>query len=288
MLTSIARALRTRTIALLAGALLAGGLAGCADVITYSQDARAEGLKLYNQGLYTDAAGAFRNAVRQEPRDYQSQYWLGNSYARLGSDQKAITAYRTSLDAMKVTYEGQRDTEFRAKVIDALAQTIAKSDQRTTQLEHIEREAGSKPSAEQYVLLAKIYRYAGDHDMAIQRYNQAQLLAPTDFALLKDYGLYLESIGANEQALVPLRRANVVNPNDLQVADALRRNGVVPGPSLKDPNELARPLMPDGPIPDFDFRRKDARAARPAPVAGAAASSGGYPIPSATVQAPRD
>lgn len=294
MLTSISRALYTRSLALLAAALLLGGLAGCADVVTYSQDARAEGLKLYNQGQYTDAAGSFRNAVRQEPRDYQSQYWLGQSYAQMGSHGKAITAFRSGLDSMKVTYDGQRDTAFRAKILDALAQTIAGSTQRVTEIENVERATAANPSAEQYLLLAKIYRYAGDHDMAIEQYSQALTVTPRDFATLKDFGFYLEQIGATEQAVARLSRANAINPQDIEVADALRRHHVVPGPSLKNPDELARPRMPDGPLPDFDLHRKQRAASAQAapgnstPDRSTPDSSAGYPLPSATVQAPRD
>ncbi|HEX2973172.1 MAG TPA: hypothetical protein VHP11_12620, partial [Tepidisphaeraceae bacterium] len=46
--------------------------AGCADVITYARQSRREGLSLYKQEAYSDAAGAFRNAIRQDPRDYES------------------------------------------------------------------------------------------------------------------------------------------------------------------------------------------------------------------------
>src|SRR5215211_2055709 len=47
------------------------GLFGCADTVTFSKDAQTKGLSLYNEGQYADSAGAFRNAVRQRPNDYQ-------------------------------------------------------------------------------------------------------------------------------------------------------------------------------------------------------------------------
>ena len=52
-----------------------------------------------------------------------------------------------------------------------------------------------------------------------------------------------------------LRRAYAINPNDEQVAAALRRIGVVPGPSLKDRNALATPPVPLGPIPEVDWSK---------------------------------
>src|SRR6185295_12663575 len=71
------------------GALWITTLFGCADVITYSRDAQREGIKLYRQGDYADAAGAFRNALRQNPRDYQSYYYLGASYEAMTQYQQA-------------------------------------------------------------------------------------------------------------------------------------------------------------------------------------------------------
>ncbi|HMB94416.1 MAG TPA: tetratricopeptide repeat protein, partial [Tepidisphaeraceae bacterium] len=75
--------------------LLIGGLAGCADVVTYSYDAQHQGMKLYEQGDYANAAGAFRNSTRQMPTNYESQYYLGACYDQLGQYQQAIAAFKT-------------------------------------------------------------------------------------------------------------------------------------------------------------------------------------------------
>ena len=68
----------TARAALLSSVLIAGF--GCAEAITYSKDAHKEGMSLYEQGDYVDAAAAFSNAVRQNPRDYPSYFYLGASY----------------------------------------------------------------------------------------------------------------------------------------------------------------------------------------------------------------
>ena len=55
-------------------------LAGCAEVVASSKHSREQGQKLYAQGEYTEAAGALRLAVRDDPTDYRSWFWLGQSY----------------------------------------------------------------------------------------------------------------------------------------------------------------------------------------------------------------
>src|SRR5687767_7344729 len=84
------------TAVVLAG-LSVGGGAGCADVITYASDARRDGLKNMQEGNTVDAAGSFRNAVRQDPRDYKSYYYLGQCYDQMNSQHQAIQSYRSGL-----------------------------------------------------------------------------------------------------------------------------------------------------------------------------------------------
>ena len=69
---------------------------GCTDVLTYANKSRDEGVRLYSEHYYADAAGAFRNAVRQDPRDYRSQYYLGLCYDELKQHHQAFSSFRYS------------------------------------------------------------------------------------------------------------------------------------------------------------------------------------------------
>lgn len=289
MLTSTGRSLG-RFAAVVLGGIGISMLAGCGDTFSYTVTTKQEGMSFYQQGAYIDAAGAFQNVVRSEPRDYEARYYLASSHARMGNYQQAIQSYRATLDAMDLTFEGKRDHAFRATVVDGLAQAIAGSEQRHIELEQLETEARTKSSAELYMILAKSYRYAGDPDTALNRYSQAALLAPDNAQVLKEYGLFLEQVGQVETALTPLRRSNAIDPEDVEVANALRRHGIVPGPSLKEREELAKPLMPTGPIPDVDWKTIGRNGGRSADATDAppAAGQDGYPVPSPTVQPPRD
>jgi Tfp pilus assembly protein PilF len=230
-------------------------LAGCSDIITHGEDARAHGVELYNQHQYADAAGAFNNAVRQNPRDYKSFYYLGCSYQSMHQMQQAIEAYRTGLDVMHTTLMGKEDDEYRVKIINGLASAIAQSDVRDVETNSAEAMARQKADGFSYLLVARIYALRGDADTAIEAFDHATLLEPSNFYIHKEYGLWLQSIGQSQRAQAPLRRAYAIKTDDEQVNQALRQIGVIPGPSLKEEKALARPLVPMGPIPPVDLSR---------------------------------
>jgi tetratricopeptide (TPR) repeat protein len=239
----------------LGGIVYAG--AGCADSVTRSRDIRAQGISQYNAGAYGDAAGTFRQSIAQDPRDYRSHYYLAASYEAMGLPQQAIQSYKASLDVMLLSHAGREDAEFRNRVLDGLAGAVARSDDRHIEMDAIERQARSSPSAEGYFLLAKAYRFAGDHDSALDAYNRARLLESRNFYILKEHALYLEQLGQTDRAVPMLRQAYVMNPNDHQVDLALRRHDIIPGPSLRDEQDLQPPLVPKGPVQVRGFRTEN-------------------------------
>lgn len=285
--------------AVVAAGLLLSALAGCStsNVVTFSQSDRKEGLKLYEQGRYTDAATHFRQQIRRNPGDYHAHYYIGACYDKTGQAQQAIHAYKSSLDTQNTTLEGREDKAFRANTIDGLATAIAKSDKSDVELNALEQKARDQQSGENYFALAKIYRYRGDADSAIDAYNRATLLAPKDFYVAKDHGLYLEQAGQRQLAEPTLKKAYALNSNDADVNAALRRIGVVPGPGLLDEKDLARPPVPKGPIPPVNEWRaqKSGRSQSGQTISSTPSPSvtpEPAPVPAATpgptVQAPRD
>ena len=287
--TSIGRKLcaAASRAAVTAALALAGAttVVGCADMVTYSRDAHREGMALYNQQQYGEAAGAFRNAARQNPRSYQAYYMLGNCYDQMGQHQLAVQSYRQALDVQGLTLEGKYDDQQKIKTIAGLANTIAKSDARDIETNTVVASARTKQSADDYLLLAKIYANRGDADSAVDAYEHASLLGPQQFYIAKDYGLYLERLGQNSRAETTLRRAYAMNEKDEQVTIALRRLGVVPGPSLKNERDLIAPPVPKGPIPPLKLTGGGSNQS------GAPTASPTPPPPPAqggTVSAPRD
>ena len=249
---------RKFTAAVLAVAGLSLGLTGCSDMLTYAQRNRDIGMDAYREADYPKAAGAFRSALRQDPRDYMSHYYLGLSSLQLKNYQQAVVAFRSCLETQNVTLAGQEDNATRIKAIDGLAQAIVKSDdsdQEVNRVEETARGAKGTLAAREFFLLGKVYRYRKLPDMALDYYNRATLDDPKNFDYAKEYALYCEQLQQTARAQEALRKAYTLDANDKEVADALRRLGVVPGLSLKEKDDLAKPLIPKGPIPELDMAK---------------------------------
>lgn len=236
---------------LVVAVVAAAGLTGCADMVTYSQDSRREGIELYNRQAYADSAGAFRNAVRQNPRDYRSYYYLGAAHEQMGQFQQAIASYKTSYQVINTTMEGKQDPEFRVRALNGLASAIARSDTRDIELNAVENRVRTRSEPDDHYLLGKIYALRGDADNAIESFTKAVTFQPENFHFAKEAGLYLDSIGQTNRAIPFLRRAYSLNVDDAQVSAALRKHNVIPGPGLNDESQLARPIVPKGPLPEL-------------------------------------
>lgn len=248
-------------------ALLSLGLAGCGggvnpEMLTYNHRAyRDQGIQKFNGGDYVNASSAFKEALREEPGDYTSRYYLGQCYDKMGHPQQAIEEYRTTLNGMTHSLEGKGDMQTRGKVLDALAQAIAHEPDKTGDMALVERQPRTPENA---VLLARICRYSGDADTALVHYQEARQIDPTNPAIAKEYGLYLEQLGQTKRADAELRHAYAMNTRDEEVAAALRRLGVVPGPSLKTEDQLEKPFVPLGPLPEVDLSSSN-KSSGPAP-----------------------
>jgi Tfp pilus assembly protein PilF len=230
-------------------------VAGCSEAINYSADAQRQGIVLYNRGEYADAAGSFRNAVRRDPRDYKSYYYLGSSYEQLNQHQQALQAYKSSLEIATRTLAGRADDDFRVRTYNSLAGLIAKSDDQGAEATAAQQKAQASQKGEDYYLVAKINQFRGDPDSALDAFNRAAILDPQAFFIAKDYGLYLIQLNQADNAQRQLRRAYSLKSDDAQVNAALAQLGVVPGPGLKDESQLAKPAIPQGPLPEVNLAK---------------------------------
>jgi Tfp pilus assembly protein PilF len=208
------------------------------------------------------------------PNDYVDHYYLAKCYSAQGQWQQAIHSYYDAWEVMAIDNFGQLDTKLKYKVIDGLASAIASSDTRDSDTNAAEARARARQSADDYLLMAKIFVDRQDPDSAIDAYDRAAMIDPDNFYIAREYGLYLERLGQNDKAAIPLRRAYAIDNSDQQVSDALRRIGIVPGPSIKDEDALAKPLIPKGPIPEVDL--------------GKVMGLGGSATPASSTQSPQD
>jgi tetratricopeptide (TPR) repeat protein len=200
---------------------------GCTEVLTYANKSRDEGMRLYDQRYYADAAGAFRNAIRQDPRDYRSQYWLGLCYDELKQHHQAFSSFRTSLDVMTQLGPNFVEGDFRQQVLDAYGASIARHDDNESEINALTKRAASSNTGEEWFILAKAFRLRGDADRAVDAYTRAARVAGDDFFIRKEFGLYLlDPLGQNKDAEYWLRMANRLEPRDEQVNAGLAKLGV--------------------------------------------------------------
>lgn len=248
-------------------------LAGCLDLFTFSRKTEEEGMRLYSERMYADAAGAFRNSIRQDPQNYHSHFYLGVCSEELKEYQQAFQEYYTALEVMEHSIAGKYDYEFRLIVLDTLAAAIAHHDVGEVELNRVESRAKTTQSAEDWFLLAKTYRLRGDADMALDCYRRAAKWDTGNYPIRKEFGLYLlDPLNQRQEAEYYLRQAFRLEPNDEAVNKALDRLGVVPPPGYKEKEAQPRIVPPyKGPLPTDVVRTADGRvnldatASRPAP-----------------------
>lgn len=233
--------------------------AGCSDAITFSKTERAEGRIALQEGDHEQAAMVFANQIRRNPRDYRAHFHLGEARWAAGRYPEALRSYKTALDVMALTPRGQHDEEYRHVIINEYARALAQVDTDGSQLAQIEKvSAGNKHKK---LLIALTHAKAGRPDPAIGSFRSAMRLdrmsEEQDPQIAKRFGLYLESIRQNDMAREALRRAYALAPSDEEVAAALRRLGVIPGPAILSKNDLATPAMPLGPLPQVRLKDPD-------------------------------
>ena len=245
--------MKQKTSRLLRAMILAftvGGLAGCSSdvqLLTHPEKPRLQGVALYNRGDLSNAAGAFKNAIRQEPRDYKAHFYLGETYEAQGNYQQAIQEYKASVDSMKATLQGQEAIDLRQKVMNRLGATIARGDDQNLEKDLLAMQAADarlsdQRRAEAYFLLAKIQRYRGDADSAIAAYAKGSELDAKDYWLQKEAGIYMLQAGQKQQANAPLARASKINTHDPELNQAIADiGGLVKDSDLSPGNQTKLP-----------------------------------------------
>jgi Tfp pilus assembly protein PilF len=211
---------------LLALSLGACALSGCAEPLTYSKDFQRNGITQYNSGDYLDAAGSFKASARQDPTNYQTQYYLGRCYEQVGDDESAIEAYRLCLKLRPQMPAGRADVAMRERVLSRVSALIARSQSAETELNSLQAEAAASKSVEDYRIVARVFALRGDADSAIDSYRKGLECEDDNFILTKEFGLYLVKINQTTAAADILRKAWNLDSSDPQVAMALRGLGV--------------------------------------------------------------
>lgn len=237
---------RSLMLSLLGVVVIAGG--GCSSDVQpdMSTQSREQGMVLFKRGDYDDALGAFRNAVRQEPRDFRSYYYLGWSYEALKDYQQAILSYKSCVNAMEYSRYASKYPEYRQKAMNSLATLLARRDEMNLEKDLLKQQVtdqklGEAQRADAAFVLAKTYRTMGDADSAARLYASAAAIGEDDVTIQKEAGLYFKQLGRPAQAEKCLDRAKSLYIWDSEVNSALKEVRETPLPS----GGAAAPLSPE-------------------------------------------
>ena len=182
-----------------------------------------EGVAAFKGGNYQQAAKEFQGFVDERPDVFQGHYMLGQSLAKLGRDQEALTHLRKALELEsgnvgvqlalgKVYLEVGRYSDAAALLGKIDASSLPKSQQ---------------PALHQMMALA--LEKSGDSGRALQQLAQAARTNPNDATIQYQYGAAALRDGDTATAVAALGKAAQLDPNDpaklSAYAQALVRTG---------------------------------------------------------------
>ena len=182
-----------------------------------------EGVAAFKSGNFQQAAKEFQGFVDERPDVFQGHYMLGQSLAKLGRDQEALTHLRKALELEpgnvgvqlalgKVYLEVGRYSDAAALLGKIDASSLPKSQQ---------------PALHQMLALA--LEKSGDSGRALQQLAQAARSNPNDATIQYQYGAAALRDGDTATAVSALGKAAQLDPNDPNklnaYAQALVRKG---------------------------------------------------------------
>lgn len=206
----------------LAGVLLS--TAGCDTVPNTSL--RQRGTVAAARGDHAHAEVNFAQAVKQDPTDWRAQIGLGESLMKQARWFEAQIVLERALILRGSNPETPgivdqiAESLFRQRKVEELNTFLAQS---------IEAYGTTRDYLRQGNYLAKV----GDADGARVAYRKAvEFAAPDDAQPYLALVAFYELIGDRDSALMALRRAYAITPDDKHVNNRLRQYGLVPGPTV--------------------------------------------------------
>ncbi len=215
----LARVTRTYGVLAAAGVLATAGLVGCQHLDV------SHGRRFYELKQYDEADVRLSRIVAEDPTDWEAHYYLG--LVRLEQNRP--------LDAELLLEQALRlrpDSPETAQILDALAEALFRQERTAALYAMLQEATQYYGTSHDYVRQAIYLGKSGDADGAVVAFRKAgQFAAPDDPSPYLAAADYYESIGNNPQAVIALRHALYIRPNDPAIGNRLRKHGVVPGPA---------------------------------------------------------
>jgi len=174
-----------------------------------------EGIQLYKQGKYAEAASKFEEFLAKNPTIYQVNINLGSSYREMGDYEKAFAAYNKVLERVKADkgfYKGDEDA---AKALASIGEIYIKRGNLEKANEYFKQAIDNFPEDETLALnMGKIFFGQGNTDKAIE-YFQLAIKIKEDWApSYLQLGYACLNKGEYKMAVESLKRFLALAPND--------------------------------------------------------------------------
>ncbi len=198
------------------------GMAGCQS----NPVLRLHGENAYKEGRYDVARQKFTKAVNRKSSDWKAHYYLGLVALKQGQPLEAQLSLERALSV--------RDShEITPEILDALAQALLDQGKYENLTAMLQQSADRYGTTRDYLRQATFLGKSGDVDGAKIAFQKAIRFArkddPSPFIALADF---YDSLGAGAEALMALRQAYYITPEDPKLADRIRQHGMVPGPTV--------------------------------------------------------
>jgi len=188
---------------------------------------REEGLLALNRGQYDLALEKSSLAVEKDPSSARCQYQLGLAYLALDRGFEAQYALE------KAHSLEPHNRSFTADVLDALAEALFQQDRSANLYSFLDKMVETYGTTRDYLRQAQYLVKSGDPDAARLSFRKAAYFAdPGDVEPYLAIADFYTSISDQPNAVTALRYANYVAPGNLDVAERLRKFGIVPGPTI--------------------------------------------------------
>ena len=195
---------------------------------------RKHGIEAYTAKELDQAQDRFSQAVRQDPTDWKSLYYLGKVRLAQGRPFDAQLLLERALELRSSAPETPG-------ILDALAESLNRRGRIEDLHLLLEQAVHDYGASYDHMRQGRYLVELGDIDRAKLAYRKAAYFAPEGdpdpFVALADF---YESVGDRQNAVVALRHAYTIKPKSRLLQERLREYGIVPGPAAELPIEKYR------------------------------------------------
>ncbi len=186
---------------------------------------RRQGMDAVEAGDLDRADDRFTKAMRQDPTDWKSLYYLG----KIRTEQGQLIEAQLLLDKALSLRGNHLETD---DILDAMAEVLYRQEQKDRLHAMLKQAVEDRPTTRSYVRQAIYLHKMGDADGAKLAFQKAVRFSraddPTPYLAMADF---YESIGDRKAAATALRQAYGIDSSIPGLIERLRGYGIVPGPT---------------------------------------------------------